>query len=1039
MTAKRRIAILGGGVGALSAAFALSELDPTGKRYEITLYQLGWRLGGKTANGRNAEFGQRIEEHGLHIWAGFYENAFTILRAALKALDRPPGTPQATIDQAFLRQSQIFMTERFENAWQPWPAWFEPDADVDLYPGRDSIFAAPDAVMPSTAILLRRAFAAIEYNYIYYKDHWAGDPTQAGRDALDALPPAIRLQLDAVAGGLSAPNLLLLVAKLLLDRLAANPLNEEIRLATLIVFDLLLKEVQAQLARPGLETGFRRFLLMLDLMLRVTIGIIQNEALRHGLHVIDQFEFREFLAQAGPMNPIEDSVLIGGLYDYAFAYAAGVDPSMSACGAVQGLLRMFLTYKGGFFYKATAGMGDTICTPIYELLRSRGVSFRFFQEVKQLNPDADGFAIETIDLIEQAELAPGVVEYQPLVEVNGLQCWPSEPHWDQLQDGAKLQAEGIDFEDVLASAWHGTPRTLTRGQDFDEVVLGISVGALADICAPLAVAKPAWQDMVTNLATARTQAFQMWMTEPVVAMGGAYVQPVIPPPLPKQPARPPEKLGPIVTGFEKPFDTYADMSHLIDSEAWPADGPKSVAYFCAVLPDDAPGEQGAADALVKAHALDWIDTQLPTLWPGMFANGAFDWSKVWCKNAAEGPARFDQQFWQANINPSERYVLARPGTLQHRMAPGESGFGNLFLCGDWTLVPDINAGCVEVAAMSGLMAASALTGYEIPIVAGDTLYTKPPFINYAGWISLPPAPAVAHKAEFHSWVFKGDPAAMQDFVDRSLNKAAGRRRFKIATPFVFLNRLQANDLSSGDPAFGCEGVMAETDVGFWLLLVRYDFGPDIPTGYGWFPAYLFVDEAYAVACGREIWGFAKYASTISAADDAVLGPFTVSAQAITRFKPGAPSGLETLIAATPDPAVERHGFIGSLIDGVKRLVDHLEDDAAEVLVDLADKSHLLGANGILPHVYFLKQFRSADDATEACYRQILKGALTLDHQYALNFLHGGWTFEFSETDSLPFIRDLGLGTPKNGKLLLDTPIGFHATVDFTVAPARPIG
>ena len=51
---RERIAILGGGVGALCAAVALSEIDPKGEKYEITLYQLGWRLGGKCASGRNA-------------------------------------------------------------------------------------------------------------------------------------------------------------------------------------------------------------------------------------------------------------------------------------------------------------------------------------------------------------------------------------------------------------------------------------------------------------------------------------------------------------------------------------------------------------------------------------------------------------------------------------------------------------------------------------------------------------------------------------------------------------------------------------------------------------------------------------------------------------------------------------------------------------------------------------------------------------------------------------------------------------------------
>jgi uncharacterized protein with NAD-binding domain and iron-sulfur cluster len=39
-------------------------------QYDVTIYQRGWRLGGKDASGRNREYGQRIEEHGLHMWMG---------------------------------------------------------------------------------------------------------------------------------------------------------------------------------------------------------------------------------------------------------------------------------------------------------------------------------------------------------------------------------------------------------------------------------------------------------------------------------------------------------------------------------------------------------------------------------------------------------------------------------------------------------------------------------------------------------------------------------------------------------------------------------------------------------------------------------------------------------------------------------------------------------------------------------------------------------------------------------------------------------
>ena len=51
----------------MSAAFALTNTEALRQRFEVTIYQYGWRLGGKGASGRNARYGQRIEEHGLHM------------------------------------------------------------------------------------------------------------------------------------------------------------------------------------------------------------------------------------------------------------------------------------------------------------------------------------------------------------------------------------------------------------------------------------------------------------------------------------------------------------------------------------------------------------------------------------------------------------------------------------------------------------------------------------------------------------------------------------------------------------------------------------------------------------------------------------------------------------------------------------------------------------------------------------------------------------------------------------------------------------
>ena len=96
--AVKKIAILGGGLGSLSTAFALTNESNWKERYEITIYQTGWRLGGKCASGRNLDpdYQYRIEEHGFHVWMGFYDNAFAMIIRAYKELARKTGPFQLT-------------------------------------------------------------------------------------------------------------------------------------------------------------------------------------------------------------------------------------------------------------------------------------------------------------------------------------------------------------------------------------------------------------------------------------------------------------------------------------------------------------------------------------------------------------------------------------------------------------------------------------------------------------------------------------------------------------------------------------------------------------------------------------------------------------------------------------------------------------------------------------------------------------------------------------------------------------------------------
>ena len=44
---KQRVAVLGGGTGSMAAVYGLTNEEGWQDKYDITVYQLGWRLGGK--------------------------------------------------------------------------------------------------------------------------------------------------------------------------------------------------------------------------------------------------------------------------------------------------------------------------------------------------------------------------------------------------------------------------------------------------------------------------------------------------------------------------------------------------------------------------------------------------------------------------------------------------------------------------------------------------------------------------------------------------------------------------------------------------------------------------------------------------------------------------------------------------------------------------------------------------------------------------------------------------------------------------------
>src|SRR5262245_30445956 len=106
-------------MGALSAAWQLVRQEPG--RYQVTVYQRGWRLGGKGASGRNLQPGKslRIEEHGLHILMGFYDHVFHILKICYDELAAVSSPDEAGSvgpwQEALTTSDSVQICDRYRN------------------------------------------------------------------------------------------------------------------------------------------------------------------------------------------------------------------------------------------------------------------------------------------------------------------------------------------------------------------------------------------------------------------------------------------------------------------------------------------------------------------------------------------------------------------------------------------------------------------------------------------------------------------------------------------------------------------------------------------------------------------------------------------------------------------------------------------------------------------------------------------------------------------------------------------------------------
>lgn len=960
---RKKIAILGGGLGALAAAFELTSHPRWYERYEIAIYQKGWRLGGKGASGRSEN--GRIEEHGLHCFWGFYDNAFRMLRTCYEEADRQTG-PIRTLDDAFKKLSSVWFIERVDGAWRRYEMDFPENSEQ---PGQ-----GPASTEMTVADLLARYLGQVRE---VLNEHIGV------KQLFEAVEPALEDRLswleqrwrDFWSGLSERPD----DTHDLLEKLARTRADEtradgEYRRAVLFQAARLAFVVVLGLLRDGIPKTLEGF---------------DDER-------YDSLDLRAWLKKHGASDDLLRSEVLVGLYNASFCYPGGdfERGNLSAGVSLRTILLMGFTYKGAFMWKMQASMGDIVFAPLYEALMRRGLeadratgtrgslTVNFFHKVTKLSLAQDGGkpSIGAIEIAEQATLKNGT--YDPLVLVRDLPCWPSKPRYEQLVGGEELA--GFDLESDWCTLEPVRKHVLKRGEAFDHVVLGIPVGALRTICSELVDASQDWRNMVEGVKTIRTKSFQVWVAAS------------------EEQAKWQREHHIMTDVYENDFNSVADMSQTLRFEDWPKDdAPGSVIYFSTAMKDD-PAEPSSPDdsypkeqnAVVAAEARAWLS---------QYQEGILGWL-----GPTYDPKAFSHFYFRANINADERYVLSVANSARFRLRPDQSGFDNLFLAGDWTR-STLNLGCAEGATMSGLAAGRGLLrALENVRLAAEA--AAPPFIEYPGMPVYPPA-YEQKGITLYQFALEADAKRLDEVVDRYLNVAAGAHPFRAIGQWVLLQSGHIAENTS--PGAARYGTGAETSLTFLIPVVRWHgwgSADASPIDVGFFAPYVFVDHPLSLIAGREVLGMPKHLAVFEPNDaPANLDHMTIRTMVVRHAGETSPVEQAPLvhIRRSDDESTGLLSELGSLplVEVVRSSVDKLIHGATAPIGTLL---HTLFGR---PHVRFfsLRQLRDGKDPARAAFHEVTCARMDLG-EVSVRSPSNRHTIEIVKYDSHRIADELGLAS-----------------------------
>lgn len=604
---KKRAVVLGAGPAGLSAAMALIESG----EYEVDVYQMGWRAGGKCATGRD-EGHYRARQNGSHYLFGCYHNSFALIQQAHQILSdstEPDKHLYGTFYGDFVARNLLVGAQGYKRlASSPRPDrgfWYRYMPQNMACPGKGGKFATPfdyffmiGQLALGTLIDIYAAIVSNEDDDERFEGcrlfvKWlpvSPFETSGWSRFLRAVLHPVRFVFNLLCyGAFWLVKKFLVLWSLLVPIQVTRYLIKIWKLNSILVVrsmrELSRGAREAALrADKNASNGGQRLIILFELALASATGFFVDELWRAGsLERIDRWDLRAWLRRHGASHFARHSSLIRTWYDATISYEDGVEKraKCSAGVAIQAMLRSMLTYKGAFAFQMSAEVGDSFVAPIVRALEMRGVRFHFYHRVEELEVSSSTRAVETIRLAQQIPDPPKEtiklfmpVQYKVKGETHHRNCWPSVPRQEAAR-GHKFLPDSYystckHSELTLKRRDVSEQDRKARDDEFDVVVCALPLGVVRDVLKErergwLADVAGDWKRMFDHVRFTESQAIRMWFNVNIRELGWQHEPPIL-------------------SGTTWPHSTWEDNSQAVDVHNFPIEGrPQNEPHTIATL------------------------------------------------------------------------------------------------------------------------------------------------------------------------------------------------------------------------------------------------------------------------------------------------------------------------------------------------------------------------------------------------------------------------------------------------------------------------